>query len=260
MKGYLDLTLHFVLSDSPPGWMGRSGDLTQEVLKSCLEECPTAAHYFVCGPPAMMDSVAGALKDLGVPRDHIISERFDLGEGKGLTQSLRARVLHIGLAAAFAGAALIFAATARTPIGPGGGHGFLIDKHMEAGLICKSCHSAASLSAAPDMAACAGCHGGYSRPETVRECLIHAILIDLATAFPNLEVVRRLGVRLKVQSTPFEGFLVLAQAGECDCVVLAVRRSARALPTRQPFLHFWNSCLLADNTTAGTAPSQRGVF
>ena len=163
MKGSLDLTLHFVLSDPPPGWMGRSGDLTPEVLESCLEECPTAAHYFVCGPPAMMDSVAGALKDLGVPRDHIISERFDLGEGKGLTQSLRARVLHIGLAAAFAGAALIFAAMARTPIGPGGGHGFLIDKHMEAGLICESCHSAALLSAAPDMAACAGCHGGYSQ-------------------------------------------------------------------------------------------------
>jgi hypothetical protein len=79
------------------------------------------------------------LKALGVPRNRIISERFDLAEGNGLTQTLRARLLHIGLASAFAGVALAFGTAAQAPIGHESGHGFLIDKHMKAGLICESC-------------------------------------------------------------------------------------------------------------------------
>ncbi len=163
MKDILDLTVHFVLSKPPPCWRGAVGDLTPEVLKSCLEKSAAAAHYFVCGPPAMMDSVARTLRDLGVPRGRIISERFDLAEGKGLTQTLRARALHISLATVFAGAAVVFAVIVGAPIGHGSGHGFLIDKHLEAGLICESCHSRASSSAAPDMALCTSCHGSYSQ-------------------------------------------------------------------------------------------------
>jgi fumarate reductase flavoprotein subunit len=42
---------------------------------------------------------------------------------------------------------------------PGAGHGFLIDKHVAAGLACNKCHNE-SMAKAPEMATCLSCHGG----------------------------------------------------------------------------------------------------
>ena len=42
---------------------------------------------------------------------------------------------------------------------PGSGHGFLIDKHVAAGLACNKCHTE-STAKAPEMATCLSCHGG----------------------------------------------------------------------------------------------------
>lgn len=42
---------------------------------------------------------------------------------------------------------------------PGGGHGFLIDKHVAAHVTCAQCH-AAGVAVPPTMAACLTCHGG----------------------------------------------------------------------------------------------------
>jgi fumarate reductase flavoprotein subunit len=44
---------------------------------------------------------------------------------------------------------------------PGAGHGFLIDKHVGAGLACNSCHSESPPSKQPDSAVCMTCHGSY---------------------------------------------------------------------------------------------------
>jgi cytochrome c3-like protein len=52
---------------------------------------------------------------------------------------------------------------AQTPTGPGGGHGFLIDKHAARGTNCAGCHRDAPPPKAPEMAACFGCHGSYSQ-------------------------------------------------------------------------------------------------
>ncbi|MGA8653198.1 MAG: cytochrome c3 family protein [Xanthobacteraceae bacterium] len=54
-------------------------------------------------------------------------------------------------------------AVAQAPTGPGTGHGFLIDKHIEAGLNCASCHDDAPPPNAPKMTACIGCHGSYQQ-------------------------------------------------------------------------------------------------
>ncbi len=54
-------------------------------------------------------------------------------------------------------------AVAQSPTGPGSGHGYLIDKHIRAGLDCASCHRDAPLSDAPKMTVCTGCHGSYSQ-------------------------------------------------------------------------------------------------
>ncbi len=52
-------------------------------------------------------------------------------------------------------------ATAQVPA-PGSGHGFLIDKHVAAGIPCSSCHTETPPSKAPDNSACGKCHGSYA--------------------------------------------------------------------------------------------------
>lgn len=50
----------------------------------------------------------------------------------------------------------------QSPPAPGTGHGFLIDKHIAAGLNCSACHAESPPAKAPDTAACTKCHGSYS--------------------------------------------------------------------------------------------------
>jgi hypothetical protein len=42
---------------------------------------------------------------------------------------------------------------------PGAGHGYLIDKHVAAGVACNACHTTTTAHPA-SMAACRNCHGG----------------------------------------------------------------------------------------------------
>lgn len=74
----LDLDVHLVLSEPPPGWSGPVGELTAPVLDACLGAPGTGDDglFFVCGPPPMMDSVERALRARGVPRRRIVAERF----------------------------------------------------------------------------------------------------------------------------------------------------------------------------------------
>jgi hypothetical protein len=66
-----------------------------------------------------------------------------------------------GLAIAFGiAAAFVTHGLAQTPA-PGAGHGFLIDKHVGAGLNCASCHSESPPAKQPDSAVCTKCHGSY---------------------------------------------------------------------------------------------------
>jgi predicted ferric reductase len=76
----LDLRVDLVLSEPPPGWQGRTGELTPQVLGACLDMPDRAAWtYFVCGPGPMMDAVERALHGFGVPRSRIMAERFNYG-------------------------------------------------------------------------------------------------------------------------------------------------------------------------------------
>lgn len=69
-------------------------------------------------------------------------------------------------------AALLTGATAQAPkpsaaaatpgAAPGAGRGFLLDKHMGAGLKCMACHSENPPAKQPDMAVCTKCHGSYA--------------------------------------------------------------------------------------------------
>ncbi len=55
------------------------------------------------------------------------------------------------------------AAPAAPAAAPGAGHGFLIDKHVAAGLHCASCHSENPPAAEPAQAVCTNCHGTYAQ-------------------------------------------------------------------------------------------------
>lgn len=73
----LDFEAILVLSEPPTGWTGEVGQLTPEVVGRCLArfgDRPWLA--FVCGPPAMMTSVARTLAERGLARERIICERF----------------------------------------------------------------------------------------------------------------------------------------------------------------------------------------
>ena len=60
-------------------------------------------------------------------------------------------------------AALLAHALAQAPAAaPGAGHGFLIDKHVAAGLDCAACHAEVPPARPPENAACSKCHGSYA--------------------------------------------------------------------------------------------------
>jgi predicted ferric reductase len=73
----LDLSVDLVLSEPPEGWSGKTGELSADVVRSCLEPLPPPdTVYFICGPTPMMNSVERTLIGLGVPARRIVSERF----------------------------------------------------------------------------------------------------------------------------------------------------------------------------------------
>jgi predicted ferric reductase len=77
LRQHLDFTVHYVLSEPPPGWTGMVGELTADILHKCLPETDAGDRlYFVCGPLPMMDSVERTLMERGISRARIVSERF----------------------------------------------------------------------------------------------------------------------------------------------------------------------------------------
>lgn len=74
----LNLTLIHVLQEAPPGWVGETGFLTQDLLARRLPENAPECIHFICGPVPMLKLVEHSLHRLGVPIKRIQSELFDL--------------------------------------------------------------------------------------------------------------------------------------------------------------------------------------
>jgi predicted ferric reductase len=77
LAGRLDVDVHHVLVEPPPGWSGESG-LLADALLARVGAPRRSWEWFVCGPPPMMDVVERGLHRAGVTRGRIHSERFDL--------------------------------------------------------------------------------------------------------------------------------------------------------------------------------------
>jgi len=74
----LNLKIVYVLEQPPEDWRGETGFITTELLARNLPQEKIKREFFVCGPPVMMDAVQQALIELGVPLEHIHTERFSL--------------------------------------------------------------------------------------------------------------------------------------------------------------------------------------
>lgn len=77
-RASLNLDLVVTFEAPSPDWSGERGQITTDVLRRHLPTEFRQYHYFVCGPPPMMDAVESALLGLGVPAAAIDSERFNL--------------------------------------------------------------------------------------------------------------------------------------------------------------------------------------
>jgi ferredoxin-NADP reductase len=59
------------------GWTGEKGNIDAEVLKRYVVNFQDK-QFFICGPPPLMRAVKRTLRELGVPKNRIHSERFAL--------------------------------------------------------------------------------------------------------------------------------------------------------------------------------------
>jgi predicted ferric reductase len=78
LKERVDLEIHYVIQNPPDGWEGETGYLSGETLERRLPKEKYTRIVFLCGPPAMMESVHEALIEHGVPEAHIQMEHFNL--------------------------------------------------------------------------------------------------------------------------------------------------------------------------------------
>jgi predicted ferric reductase len=78
LREHLNLELAYVFEAPSADSGGHRGHVTKAVLEQCLPGQFRRYHYFVCGPPPMMDAVEGMLVDMGIARGSIDSERFNV--------------------------------------------------------------------------------------------------------------------------------------------------------------------------------------
>jgi NAD(P)H-flavin reductase len=66
-----------VLANEPPesAWTGRRG-LIHDHLVELLGSALAAHQAYLCGPPGMIDSCVGVLKENGVPESEINCDKF----------------------------------------------------------------------------------------------------------------------------------------------------------------------------------------
>ena len=68
--------VHTLTRSQPPGWPGFARRIDQRMLVEVLEPIGISARAYVCGPTALVETVANALVNLGMPPDRVRTERF----------------------------------------------------------------------------------------------------------------------------------------------------------------------------------------
>jgi ferredoxin-NADP reductase len=79
LRAVLDLKIVLVLTRArPPNTAFETGHIAEPLLRRHLPPGYERHRCFLCGPPSMMDGVAASLVRLGVARDAIDTERFNV--------------------------------------------------------------------------------------------------------------------------------------------------------------------------------------
>jgi 3-phenylpropionate/trans-cinnamate dioxygenase ferredoxin reductase subunit len=78
LQAQLDLRVVFVFEEPGADERCERGFLTAGILRGHLGPDLSYTHFFVCGPPAMMDALERMAAELGVPAAQMHTERFDL--------------------------------------------------------------------------------------------------------------------------------------------------------------------------------------
>ena len=74
----MNLKVVYVLSDPEKDWSGETGYITGEIMQRYLPKQYKRFMFMICGPKALMDAMEQAIPDLGVPWEHVLTERFDM--------------------------------------------------------------------------------------------------------------------------------------------------------------------------------------
>jgi len=74
----MKLEVVYVLEQPSTSWRGEKGHITADVLRRHLPKQYRRFQYFICGPTPLMDAMERILPDIGVPRELVHTERFDM--------------------------------------------------------------------------------------------------------------------------------------------------------------------------------------
>lgn len=67
-----------VLSKPGEAWTGERGFITGDIMQNYLPKQYRRFKFLICGPKPLMDAMEVALPALGVPPQHVLTERFDM--------------------------------------------------------------------------------------------------------------------------------------------------------------------------------------
>lgn len=99
---YPQIRVHHVLETTPENWEGPAGRLTGDMALSIIGD-PAGAHFFLCGPPPMVDGAVEELKKAGVTDEAITVERFTQAPIRHKTAKTKAAGEHSVVFAGFGG-------------------------------------------------------------------------------------------------------------------------------------------------------------
>jgi len=74
LLGYL--FFHTFTRSQPPGWTGYARRIDQPMLREVAGPLGKTPQVFICGPTLLVESVANALVQIGIPAAQVRTERF----------------------------------------------------------------------------------------------------------------------------------------------------------------------------------------
>jgi predicted ferric reductase len=79
LQKQMNLKVVYVVGEPPDGWTGETGRISAEIVQKYIPPKQYKRwQYFICGPTPMMNAMEKMLPEIGVPAEHVHTERFDM--------------------------------------------------------------------------------------------------------------------------------------------------------------------------------------